>query len=123
MREQINIEDRKRPQKELCAVELTEFRPQDVHEFRRIFVAQDRYGKDHLSFEAVRWQIHQISPLNEKLDLELREAWRQVMPCEGEETVTTSTWSADFPDFLLLMRHLLDIDFAGIKAKTARFDQ
>ncbi|CAE8673295.1 unnamed protein product, partial [Polarella glacialis] len=50
---------------------------------------------------------------------QLREAWQKVVgDCilEGNEV---EEWEVDFPDFLLLMQHLLETDFAGIQAKTA----
>merc|ERR1712151_942644 len=110
IRTAFDMEDEKRIQKELRAVKDCCFSLTEVQEFRKIFVAQDWQGVDCLSFDVFRWMIHRICNLSEKFTQDLRNIWNYI--------VERNDMATDFPDFLRLMKHLLDIDFAGIRDHT-----
>merc|ERR1712039_724491 len=99
--------------KEQAAVAESGFTHCEVQEFRRIFVAEDKHGTDCMTFETCRWLIHRVCKLTQKQDEELAGIWKEVVvSLRGDN-------AADFPDFLLLMKRLLDSDFAGIRNHTA----
>lgn len=110
------LQEKARANKERMAVEDTGFTPQEVTEFRELFMATDE-GRGELSFEDLRRMIHMITPLGDQLVAELfsrfQEATGRQIGVEGDRS------QADFPEFLWLMRKLLDTNFANIKEKTS----
>jgi len=119
MREFVEIRKRSRRAKESRAVMASEFTAVQVREFREVFIAADIEERDCLSFTKVRQLIHRIAPLGDKRVDELTRVWQHVVTSSNLDK-GTSGWDADFSDFLLLMRHLLDTNFAGIKDWSAR---
>merc|ERR1712048_542306 len=99
---------RHKMEKEDRAIAETGFTPAQVMDFREIFLMEDTEGKDVLSFQNVKVLLHRISPLSAKLVQELGDSWQKIVESEKDR------WCIDFPDFLLLMRHLIDINFANI---------
>jgi len=98
--------------KESEAVKLSQFTPQQVRGFRDIFVEADAEGEDALPFDTVLRLLHRISPLGDRLESELRQVWHLFVTPSPEDSMSMST---DFPDYLLLMKHLLDVDFVSLR--------
>jgi len=104
-----DFKDKERLRKEQQAVKDSGFSNQEVAEFRELFL--NSLGDSHdLAFEEFREMIHRITPLGDALTAELEEIFCEVCNKQPE---------ADFPDFLLLLKRLLDCNFARIKEKTS----
>jgi len=114
MRQCYDIYDEAKLRKERNIVESTGFRAHEVKDFRAIFVGEDRLISDRLTFEAVKGLLHGITPLGDKLVTHLSRIW------ENHLALDTTHWSIDFPDFLRLMKHLLEVNFADITSKSAK---
>jgi len=106
--------DRDRVNKEQDAIKETGFSTQEVTEFRDLFLVGDR---NEMNFQEFRNMIHQVTPLGDALTLELDGIFREVV-CKNKRAEKNE---ADFPEFLLLWKKLLDMNFAGIKEKTSHF--
>lgn len=106
-----NLSESQRARKERLAVIQTKFDFFEIKGFREIFIATGSRGLDFLNFEQVRGLLHKITPLGDKLTARLQSMWASVSKLD----------SLDFPDFLMLMRRLLDVNFAGIKDRTAHY--
>jgi len=101
------IKDKERAQKEMTAVRKTGFSSSEVAEFRELFLASDdESGK--LCFDEFRWMIHNITPLGDQLTQELNRMFWEFTGKAGE---------ADFPEYLLIMKHLMDMNFANLHEK------
>lgn len=100
--------------KESKAIEKTGFDTSEVQSFRDIFMSQGEGAKD-LPFADVRTILQGICPMGAKQTEELAERCRKVLkvaPDAAEERLTL-----DFPDFLRLMREVIDTNFAQIRKK------
>lgn len=109
------LQDRERVQKELTAIRETGFDATEVAEFRELFLAADD-GTGELSLQEITRMICMIVPLGDQLKSELTDMFRQVtgrqMHVEGSRN------EADFPEFLWLMKKLLQKNFANINERT-----
>lgn len=109
--------------KEKQAVVETGFTRDEVKDFRSLFLAADTKSTFDLSFAQVKAMIHRIVPIRDDRVTEFGQIFRNVAskPCwpENEGPVDLSLCSVTFPQFLRLMRQLLDVDFAQIRSKTA----
>ncbi|CAE7554115.1 CAM53 [Symbiodinium natans] len=102
------FKDKERLRKEQQAMKDAGFTNQEVAEFRELFL-NSLNDSQELGFEEFRAMIHGITPLGDVLTSQLEEIFAEVCKKQTE---------ADFPDFLLLLRKLLDCNFAMIKDKT-----
>ncbi|CAJ1423291.1 unnamed protein product [Effrenium voratum] len=102
------FKDKQRLRKEQQAIKDCGFSHAEVADFRELFLNSLEDSPD-LSFDDFRQMIHGITPLGDVLTAQLREIF--LAQCKKE---------ADFPDFLLLMKRLLDSDFANIKERSAK---
>lgn len=106
--------------KERCAKESqvvtdTGFTHSQVEEFRELFLADAEDAA--LSGHALRSMLRTVFPLGDRHLTELGMAIEDVTgaPCPRSHDFP----KLDFPEFLLLMRKLLDIDFAQMSRRTA----
>jgi len=98
--------------KEQQVVEGCSFTLTQVRGFREVFNGIDTEANGFISFDALGSMLSRISPMNSRLAKQLAEVWvRMISPSQVRE-------GADFPDFLRLMEHLLEENFADIKGKT-----
>jgi len=113
-----DLQDRERLQKEAIAISETGFTPQEVNDFRELFLACDD-GTGELTLQNVTKMVNQITPLGDKYKAELATMFRSVtgrqLRVEGQKD------EADFPEFLWLMKQLLERNFANIQEKTRSF--
>jgi Ca2+-binding EF-hand superfamily protein len=105
--------------KEQIAVKTTMFTPQEVEGFRELFIdaAND---SSSLSLSAVRKMISLITPLGDQRTEELYRHVRDVVSAKLQKLGNESI-QLDFPEFLRLMRKLLDLNFARIKDTTTEY--
>jgi Ca2+-binding EF-hand superfamily protein len=96
--------------KEQAAIAKVGFTPGDVREFRAIFVENDVWYQDQLEYDVVKTVLHRVCILGDRLKQEFHSAWLAVMTKDDGLCPDIM----DFPEFLLLMRQLIDTDFAGI---------
>jgi Ca2+-binding EF-hand superfamily protein len=102
--------------KEQQVVEGCSFTLTQVRGFRDVFNGIDTEASGFISFDALGNMLSRISPMNSRLAKQLAEVWvRMIPPSQVRE-------GADFPDFLRLMEHLLEDNFADIKGKTAHYN-
>jgi len=146
MRQFHEVQDRKRINKEQSAIKETGFSQTEVAGFRELFIVaagDDCCGE--LSFEGVCNLIDGVTPLGDKYLNQLYKMFDEVVrshktkarPLTGPKSVLISLLkkdqvgtgekapgdkpedkTMDFPEFLFLMKRLMDSDFAGIKART-----
>jgi Ca2+-binding EF-hand superfamily protein len=93
--------------KERIAVRETEFTVQEVAEFRELFVGSDTGDRTGLTLKELRGMLERIAPLGHNNMEHLRSVFRQ-------NAESGSGRTCDFPEFLQVMRRLLDENFAGI---------
>lgn len=106
MQEQMNMT------KELDAVNATKFAPSEVAEFRELFLAVACEHSDDLSFEDVKELLKCIVPMGARNTDLLKIQFDKVAATENG--VPSRDDMVDFPEFLWLMRELLDVNFAGM---------
>jgi len=98
--------------KEKKAFKESCFSAKEVEEFRELFLAGDD-GGGYLSFPKLVQMLGTIVPMGDKnvtdLTVMVRGLTRRHQDSSGAPP------SVDFPEFLQLMKQLLDVDFAGIK--------
>jgi len=98
--------------KEMRAVEEAGFSWQEVHSFRELFDKAKAEGARELSVNDVRQMVSCFCPLGERnaatLAAEFQKARRRLLNEEG-------TPGIDFPEFLWLMKALLELNFGNIK--------
>jgi len=95
--------------KERSVIEDTYFNTNEVSEFRSIFLARTK-GQPRMSLSDFKELVSPVCPMGDKNSHEISGMWR--------ETCGEVTKLCDFPDFLLLMRKMMDKDFFPImKAK------
>jgi len=108
-------EDSERVLKEWQAVKGTGFNQIEVQGFRDLFIhGGDAEGE--ISFDKFRAMIHAITPLGDTLTAELEVIFFEMV--SKRKVAAHINDRADFPEFLWLMKHLLDDNFAHIKDKT-----
>jgi len=104
------LQDKAKVSKEMDAVNDTNFSVQEVSDFRQLFLEGDS-GTGDFSLEEAKKMINKITPLGDKYSKELTKIFREVCgeDAEGYRDLV------DFPDFLLLMKRLLEVNFARIR--------
>jgi len=116
MRQFHDLQDRERVAKEQRAIEETCFSSTEVRGFRELFLVSDD-GSGELSLSEVKRMIHMICPLGDKYIETLTKEFRKITG--QQQRVEGNRDQADFPEFLWLMKRLLDVNFANLKEKTA----
>jgi len=111
MRHLRDIQDQLRIGKELDAVNTTKFTPPEVQEFRELFLATGG-GDKELGFDQIKELLKCLVPMGSKNVEELKSKFfefsaKQMGVIGGAELL-------DFPEFLWLMRELVDTNFAGM---------
>mmetsp|Transcript_82627 Transcript_82627/g.183496 ORF Transcript_82627/g.183496 Transcript_82627/m.183496 type:complete len:1087 (+) Transcript_82627:87-3347(+) len=109
------LEQQDKRDKEMKAVANSGFSPREVAEFRDLFLHSGK--ADHLAIRDLRAMIKSICPLGDKNMAELNEHIKYVagasLPADAIHG-SAEVSDLDFPDFLLLMKRLMDTNFAGI---------
>lgn len=98
------------------AVRTTGFNAEEVQDFRALFSGSNEgLNREELTLPDVKRMIGRVCPLPMIL-ADLSAIFRELAsPGEGGEHPT-----ADFPEFLLLMRRLLDVDLGGLAEHVKR---
>jgi Ca2+-binding EF-hand superfamily protein len=98
--------------REAAAVEKTGFKPEEVAEFRNVFRSADMDANQYLSGVEIRHLLSRIvGSFSETAGKELVGIFREFSG-DGARQL-------DFPDFLLFMKRLIDMNFADINTKAA----
>mmetsp|Transcript_91650 Transcript_91650/g.258766 ORF Transcript_91650/g.258766 Transcript_91650/m.258766 type:complete len:1504 (-) Transcript_91650:57-4568(-) len=116
MRHVKDLQERFSIEKEFLAVAESRFSPLEVEEFRQLFSVTGR-GSAEIGYDDVLGLLACIVPMGAKHAEQLkyhffRHAARQ-MSVDGAEDML------DFPEFLVLMRELLDTNWANLAERTA----
>lgn len=127
MQELQELKMQERITRELAAFEECQFTMKEMEEFRELFLSSGNEGgeTESLSFPHVQKMLGALFPLGEKNIGELTAIVRGIVGRDGGlfgEPVP----AVDFPDFLRLMRRLLDVNFAQLQetiAETAKLQQ
>jgi len=117
MRLVLDFQDKERAQREATTIKTTGFSSSEVQEFRDLFLESDE-GFGVVSFEACRAMIHAITPLGDNLTHQLQGIFRGLTRQKVQHG-RGSADEVDFPEFLQLMKQLLDTNFAKLKEKTS----
>merc|ERR1712110_417481 len=69
---------------------------------------------DTISYQKVRQLVNCVCPLNDNSDLaaSLRRLWQETV-----KPTKDGPWCTDFPDYLRLMRKLLNVNFGAIQGE------
>eukprot|EP00927_Polykrikos_kofoidii_P077451 TRINITY_DN74392_c0_g1_i1.p1 TRINITY_DN74392_c0_g1~~TRINITY_DN74392_c0_g1_i1.p1 ORF type:complete len:1199 (+),score=174.98 TRINITY_DN74392_c0_g1_i1:32-3628(+) len=133
MRQFRDLEDRERVAKEGRIIEETGFAIHEVNDFRELFLSRDVAHKGYLTLHAVKDMVASVCPLGHKNATDLTTIFhditvrKQARPKGSKvhrkeahlmETKDEHPNTADFPEFLLIMKKLLDSNFAQIKERT-----
>jgi len=117
MRQFHDFQERDRLVREQDAIQATKFTLAEVEEFRSLFMGgTDDEVRTKLTLSDLQRMVEAICPLNHKHIADLREIFKQVC-CEEADTETKML--GHFPEFLLIMRKLIDMNFANIVDRTA----
>jgi len=122
MRQFHDIQNQERIDKMERLVSETGFNPTEVQGFRELFLLTDVDHDGELSESEVRHMIQKVCPLGDRNGTELHRLFvsvREQVTKEQGQKLEGSKDSVDFPEFLLLMRTLLDQNFANIQARLA----
>jgi len=111
MRQVKDIQDQLMVAKEMKAIEDTQFSPSEVLEFRELMLAVRGVSME-IGFEEVQMLLGAIVPMGAKNIKELRVKYDDV--AARQSGVEGSAELLDFPEFLWLMRELLDMNFANM---------
>jgi len=118
MKQLQEMQERDMHEKEVDAVRQTGFSQGEVADFRELFLAADSEGYSELSLSDISSMLGTILPLGDKHMLELKAIFEEICAmqggCEGSRDL------ADFPEFLIFMKRLLDENFARIKEISRR---
>eukprot|EP00411_Alexandrium_monilatum_P014773 CAMPEP_0175258666 /NCGR_PEP_ID=MMETSP0093-20121207/39346_1 /TAXON_ID=311494 /ORGANISM="Alexandrium monilatum, Strain CCMP3105" /LENGTH=655 /DNA_ID=CAMNT_0016553069 /DNA_START=1 /DNA_END=1968 /DNA_ORIENTATION=- len=103
--------DQFRFEKEEAAIKQTCFSPEEVRQFRELFLAGDD-GDHELSLSEALEMVRTVLPICTKSAEEFRAIFLSITP--WSHGVDGRSDQADFPEFLVLMRQMMDMNFAGI---------
>lgn len=113
MRLILDFQDKERAQTEVSIIKSTGFTLSEVQEFRELFLEVDE-GTGVVTFEACRSMIHRITPLGDNLTHQLK----RIFEIQTRKKPSHRAHEADFPEFLMLMKQLLEMNFAQLREKT-----
>jgi len=112
-------------ERELCAAEVTRFSKLEVEELRELYQG---YGGSEsaaggIEHDQVESFLSRLKPMGTKLREDFSAHWDEVARQSGERRrkegqQEDDSWQAAFPEFLKLMRRLMDVNFAGIWEST-----
>ncbi|CAK9105640.1 unnamed protein product, partial [Durusdinium trenchii] len=105
-----DFKDKERLRKEQSAIKEAGFNHQEVADFRELFL-NSLENSQEMNFQEFWRMINSITPLGKALSEELEVKFQEI--CAPRE-------EADFPDFLLLMKTLLEEDFGHIRERSAK---
>lgn len=105
-----SFKDKERLRKEQWAIRDAGFHPQEVADFRELFLNSLDNSQD-MSYPTFSHMISGITPLGKSLSQELEKMFHETCAPRHE---------ADFPDFLVLMKTLLDKDFGNLREKSKK---
>lgn len=120
MRQFHDIQNQERIDKEVKAVASTGFSPTEVQGFRDLYMSCDSNGDNQMHLPEVKNMLQNVCPLGDKNAAELAAMFRQVRDEVDQQQGTKlegSSDAVDFPEFMLLMRKLLDANFANIQER------
>lgn len=122
------VQDDEKYEKLSTVVQQAKFSPPEVEGFRELFLGKDPHGLaarcDGMTFEDVKDLMNAIVPLGHRWCSELEEYFHEVERKRTVfEAVINQSGVLDFPDFLLLMRQLMDVNFGRINERTGAQDQ
>lgn len=103
---------------ERCVAE-TEFSQIEVQGFNELFTASDTDMNGRLSEVEVREMIQNVCPLGTRNGAELHKMFVNVQETVEHHNSKGSHDLVDFPEFLLLMRKLLDVNFGNMQSTLA----
>jgi Ca2+-binding EF-hand superfamily protein len=117
MRLIIDVWEQIRIEKELEAIHESSFSLKETEEFRQLFEGSGGDVTGEIAFDQVKSLLSCIVPMGFKNTAELKmiydEQAAKQMGVDGSEDMM------DFPEFLLLMRELLDCNWANIANRTS----
>eukprot|EP00929_Paragymnodinium_shiwhaense_P087784 TRINITY_DN4791_c0_g1_i1.p1 TRINITY_DN4791_c0_g1~~TRINITY_DN4791_c0_g1_i1.p1 ORF type:complete len:1217 (+),score=383.09 TRINITY_DN4791_c0_g1_i1:164-3814(+) len=125
MRQFRDLQDSERVAKEKLALEETGFAPPEVADFRELFLLAARTKSGRVTLEELKGLVAGICPLGEKNTQEFTSLVREITVrtfgsvLDAAKTTDVSIRDeADFPEFLMIMKKLLDVNFANIQERT-----
>lgn len=118
MKQLRDLQDRERFAKELQVIHETDFTAQEVADFRDLFMAADEESSGVLHITPVIAMIKQITPVGDKSKAEFSELFHEAVTHRARPR-DCSLDVADFPEFLWMMKLLLDRNFGNIRERTA----
>mmetsp|Transcript_46260 Transcript_46260/g.107578 ORF Transcript_46260/g.107578 Transcript_46260/m.107578 type:complete len:1040 (+) Transcript_46260:138-3257(+) len=103
--------------KERSAVQETKFNVRDVEEFRDLFVSAGPAANDQITAHAFQAMLSKVCPLGDKNRQELASICKRVTGrlFHGHHA---SRATLDFPEFLRILKALLDADFTQIHERS-----
>lgn len=115
MRLILDFQDKERAQTEATCIKNAGFNSSEVQDFRELFLEMDE-GYGVVTFESCRSMIHAITPLGDNLTHQLKRIF-DIQTRKKVQNGRGNPDEADFPEFLLLMKQLLDMNFAKLREK------
>jgi len=113
MRQFQELREKDRLEKETKAVQESKFDSDEVEEFRVLFIGEEE-DRTELGFSDFRQMIIRCcTSLKEAETAQLQTIFKEIIGGDGQG-------KADFPEFLRLMRKVLDVDFANIQEQSQR---
>eukprot|EP00403_Amphidinium_massartii_P022163 CAMPEP_0178390020 /NCGR_PEP_ID=MMETSP0689_2-20121128/10428_1 /TAXON_ID=160604 /ORGANISM="Amphidinium massartii, Strain CS-259" /LENGTH=885 /DNA_ID=CAMNT_0020010511 /DNA_START=6 /DNA_END=2663 /DNA_ORIENTATION=+ len=104
-----DVEEKDRFKKEETAVKTTGFSASEVRDFRELFMG-DVKERTRLSLEALEELLSSTIPLGHRNLKDLKVMYIESAKPKPHEAIN----QLDFPEFLYLMRRLIDMNFAGM---------
>jgi len=115
MRQFHDIQTQEQNNKERQATEESGFRTEEVQDFREMFLACDEAGVHELMLSDIKKMLANICVIGDKQLAELAGHFREVSKRWGKSEDHRDR--IDFPEFLLLMKKLIEVNFANIKSQ------
>jgi len=121
-----DLKQMEKASKEAKAVQATGFSTEEVHEFRELFLSWDMFQAQELNLSTLLHMMSSSCSMTEKrTDLLVREFHKASQGCaagkKGQDCSEDEGW-VDFPEFLRLMRALVDENFIDV-AEARRLSQ
>jgi len=122
MRAFYDLQEQDRLIREQQVIRETGFARSEVEEFRELFInyaastGEGDESRSELTLPEVKRIIANICPLGTKRIIQLSDIFKEMATEEDED----GKRSLHFPEFLLLMRRLLDVNFAGIREQSEK---
>jgi len=114
MRTVEDLEQLTQLQKERSVIDETRFTSNEVSEFRNIFLAVTK-GEPRMNLADFKEMMSPVCPMGDKNSHAISAMWMEI--CDSGPKMF------DFPDFLLIMRRLLDMNFANMNQRLGRVSQ